>query len=236
MEIREILNKYNEDKLIKLIAKNKLNVNLEELLIESVNLGYNKLSYYLIDNGVSFEYKNSLDFDCYLMAVYRGNIEVIKKLMTKGLNLYKKYITNKEETYAISNVIDLETFKFFENQKLPKDVFDKCIEKIIYNTIIPHNIELLSYLINNYHIDITKFVYKIQNKNYTILDKVKEYLDDMLEMEKRKREMTYFIDNIFIGKKYSKEIKRAYENLKEIEKENEDLKQYYQFIEQQFKK
>ena len=58
----------------------------------------------------------------------------------------------------------------------------------------------------------------------------------MLEMEKRKREMTYFIDNIFIGKKYSKEIKRAYENLKEIEKENEDLKQYYQFIEQQFKK
>ena len=70
---------------------NKLNVNLEELLIESVNLGYNKLSYYLIDNGVSFEYKNSLDFDCYLMAVYRGNIEVIKKLMTKGLNLYKIY-------------------------------------------------------------------------------------------------------------------------------------------------
>ena len=230
----EILKKYNEDELIELINNNKLNTNLEELLIESVNLGYNKLSNYLINNGVSYEYINNLDFDCYLMAVYRGNIDIIKKLMTKGLDLYKKYNIDDEDVYALSYVIDLETFKFFESQKLPKDIFDKSIEKIVYNTIIPHNIELLSYLILNYHLDITKFVYKIENKSYNILDKTKEYLDNMLDAEKRKREMTYFIDSIFSDEKYATEIKRAYEILNELQKENEDLKQYYQYIKEQF--
>ena len=57
----------------------------------------------------------------------------------------------------------------------------------------------------------------------------------MLEIEKRNREMTYFIDSIFSDKKYSKEIKIAFDKLKEIEKENDELKQYYQFIEKQFK-
>lgn len=218
-----------------MIHKNKLNINLEELLIESVNLGYNKLSNYLIDKGISYEYINKLDFDCYLMAVYRGNINIVKNLMTKGLNLYKKYNIDNNDVYAISYVIDLETFKFFESQKLPNDIFNKYIKKIVYNTIYSHNIELLSYLIDNYHIDITKFVYKIENKNYNILDKTKEYLDNMLEIEKRKREMTYFIDSIFSDKKYSKEIKIAFDKLKEIEKENDELKQYYQFIEKQFK-
>ncbi len=56
MEIIEILKKYNEGKLIKLIKNNKLHINLEELLIESVSVGENKLSNYLINEGVSFEY------------------------------------------------------------------------------------------------------------------------------------------------------------------------------------
>ena len=218
MKIVETLKKYNEEKLIKLIKKNKLNINLEELLIESVNVGYNKLSIYLINKGVSFEYKNNLDYDCYLMAVSRGNINIIKSLMTKGLNLFKKYTIDKEDTYAISYVIDLDTFKFFEEHKLPKEIFDNCIEKIVCNTICFYDVELLSYLIDNHHIDITKFFYKTPYKNYTILDKTKELLDNMLEKEKRKRDMTFFIDSIFCDKKYSKEIKRAYENLREIEK------------------
>lgn len=233
MEIIEILKKYNEDKLIKLIKKNKLNINLEELLIESVNVGYNKLSNYLINKGVSFEYKDNLDYDCYLMAVTRGNIDIIKNLIVRGLNLYKKYTIDNEDTYAISFVMDLETFKFFEEHKLPKEIFDKCIEKIVCNTI-PHNVELLSHLIENYHIDITKFVYKTPYKNYTILDKTKELLDNMLEKEKMKREMTFFIDSVFCDRKYSKEIKRAYENLKEIEKENKNLAKYYQYVKKQF--
>ena len=234
MKIVETLKKYNEEKLIKLIKKNKLNINLEELLIESVNVGYNKLSIYLINKGVSFEYKNNLDYDCYLMAVSRGNINIIKSLMTKGLNLFKKYTIDKEDTYAISYVIDLDTFKFFEEHKLPKEIFDNCIEKIVCNTICFYDVELLSYLIDNYHIDITKFFYKTPYKNYTILDKTKELLDNMLEKEKRKREMTFFIDSIFCDKKYSKEIKRTYENLREIEKENKNLTKYYQFIKKQF--
>lgn len=236
MEIIDILTKYNEDKLIKLIEKNKLNINLEELLIKSVNVGYNKLSNYLINKGISFEYKNNLDYDCYLMAVNRGNIDIIKNLMRKGLNLYKKYTFDNKETYAISYIIDLETFKFFEENKLPKEVFDKCIEKIVFNTIFTHNIELLSYLIQNYHIDIKKFVYKTSDKNYTILDKTKELLDSMLEQEKRKREMTFFIDSVFDDKKYSKEIKKAYKNLQEIETENNELNKYYQFIKNAFEK
>ena len=234
MEIIEILKKYSEDKLIKLIKKNKLNINLEELLIESVNVGYNKLSIYLINKGVSFEYIDNLDYDCYLMAINRGNIDIIKSLMAKGLNLFKKYTIDKEDTYAIGYVTDLDTFKFFEEHKLPKKIFNNSIEKIVYNTICSHDIELLSYLIDNYHIDITKFVYKTPYKNYTILDKTKELLDNMLEKEKRKREMTFFIDSVFCDRKYSKEIKRAYEDLKEIEKENKNLTKYYQYVKKQF--
>ena len=64
--------------------------------------------------------------------------------------------------------------------------------------------------------------------------KTKELLDNMLEKEKMKREITFFIDSIFCDRKYSKEIKRAYENLKEMEKENKDLNTYYKFIEKEF--
>ncbi len=164
------------------------------------------------------------------MAVNRGNIYIIKNLIEKGLNLYKKYTFDNEDTYAISYVKDLRTFRFFEGNQLPKKVFDKCIEKIVCSTIFTHDIELLSYLIENYNIDITKFIYKTPAKNYTIYEKTKELLDSMLEKEKLKREMTFFIDSIFDEKKYSKEIKKAYENLQAIEKENKELSKYYQFI------
>ena len=91
MMITEIFKKYNEDEIIELIKKNKLNVSLEELLTSSVALGNNKLSNYLINEGVSFEYKDKLDYNCYLMAVNCGNIDIIKSLLSKRLNLYKKF-------------------------------------------------------------------------------------------------------------------------------------------------
>ncbi len=227
MDIIDLLHNYKEEKIIKLIEKNKLEVNLEELLIKSVNVGNDKLSNYLIDNGISFEYQDYLGFDCYLMAVTRGNINIIKKLMTKGLNLYKKYNIDNEDTYAISFINDLETFKFFEEQKLPKEVFNKCVERIVNRTITTHDIELLSYLIDNYKIDITKFT-------YSVLEKTKELRDSMKEREKRRREMTYFIDDIFSDKKYKKEIKKAFDSLKDLEQENKEIEKYYNFVKEKF--
>lgn len=234
MEIIEILKTYNEDKIIKLIKKNKLNINLEELLIQSTNLGNNKLSNYLINKGVSFEYKDNLDDDCYLIAVMRGNINIIKNLMSKGLNLYKKYTIYNHETYAISEIRDLNTFKFFEENELPKKVFNKCIEDIVCNTVSTHNIELLSYLIENYKINITKFVYKTPNKNYSILDRTEELINKMQDNEKRKREMVFFIEEVFNNKKYAKEIQRAYQYLNALEQENKELNKYYKFIKEKW--
>lgn len=227
MDIIDLLHNYKEEKIIKLIEKNKLEINLEELLIKSVNVGNDKLSNYLIDKGISFEYQDYLSFDCYLMAVTRGNINIIKKLMAKGLNLYKKYNIDNEDTYALSFVNDLETFKFFEEQKIPKEVFNKCVERIVNRTITTHDIELLSYLIDNYKIDITKFT-------YSVLEKTKELRDSMKEREKRRREMTYFIDEIFSDKKYKKEIKKAFDKLKELEQENKEIEKYYNFVKEKF--
>lgn len=234
MDIIDLLHNYKEEKIIKLIAKNKLEVNLEELLIKSVNIGNDKLSNYLIDKGISFEYQDYLCFDCYLMAVMRGNINIIKKLMTKGLNLYKKYHIDNEDVYAISYINDLDTFKFFEEQMMPKEVFNKSIERIVNRTVTTHNIELLSYLIVNYKIDIAKFVYKTPDKSYTILERTKELRDSMKERENRRREMTYFIDDVFCDKKYQKEKKKAFASLKKLEQENQEIEKYYNFIKEKF--
>lgn len=196
MQEIEILKEYNEDKIIALIERNELNVNLEKLLLQSINVGKNKLSKYLIDKGVTFESSDGLNYDSYLTAVSSGNKDIIKFMLIKGLDLYKKYNIWGHETYALSEVRDLETFKLLEDNNLSMDIFNKCIEDIICNTICNFNIELLAYLVDNYHVDITKMIYKTPYKNYSILEKTKELLDTMPN-EKKLSEYYNYVKTIY---------------------------------------
>lgn len=236
MEAVEIIKKYNTKEIIKLLKKHKLNISLEQLLINSINCNRNDLAEYLINNqDIDFDYQDYVDFDCMSMAVSRGNIEIIDLLKDNGVSIFKKYKCDNKTITLISFIRDLPTLKYFEGY-FDSKVIKRELSNVIRSTVTTHNIELLDYILKNYKINIKKIKYNTQNKKYSILEITEEVLNGMKNREYRKREMTFYIDELLSNEsnKYKKIIKRAYSILKDIELENKEIENYFKYLKQYY--
>lgn len=234
MEVMELLKKYKTTKIIKLINKNKLDVSLEDLLMEAINCNKKDLVVYLLDNkNIYINYINDLNYDYLSMAVSRGNIEIIELLLKKYFDISRKYEVDNKKVSIIYFVRDLETLKYLENFMNKKEI-KKDLESVISATLMNYNIELLEYILTNYKVNITRIKYKIQDKNYNMLELSEEILQSMKNREYRKRELALYISDLLSGKRYRKIEKRAYQLLEKIEKENQEIEKYYKYIKKQF--
>lgn len=234
MEVVEVFEKYKTNKIIKLINKNKLNISLEELLMQSINCYRNDLVEYLINNyNIDLNYLDFLNFDYLSVAVSRGNIEVIDLLIQNNVDILKKYRCDKKNFCVAFYVRDIKTLKYLENYISKKEI-KKCLDSIIRSTIMKHDIELLDYIINNYNINIKNVKYEIQDKKYNIKELTEEILQSMKNREYRKREMALYISELLPNKRYKKIEKKAYDILNDIEKETEEIEKLYNYIKSKF--
>lgn len=234
MEAVEVLKKYKTSKIIKLINKNKLNVSLEDLLMSSINYNRNDLIINLINNeNIDLNYVDDIEFDFLSMAVSRGNIEALELLIQNGVDIQKKYKCGRKLVTVIYYVRDLDTLKYLESY-IDKKEIKKSLESVIRSTVISYDIELLDYIITNYKINIKKIKYEIQKKKYNFLQLTEEILQSMKNREYRKREMALYISELLPSKRYKKVEKRAYEILNEIEEENKEIEEYYNYIKRKF--
>ena len=76
---QSLFRSYTEEEIINLINENKVEEDLRDLLISSINCRKNKIAKHLIDLNVPYDYLDKLQYDAYLMAVARGSTEIIKK-------------------------------------------------------------------------------------------------------------------------------------------------------------
>lgn len=228
---------YTEEEIINRIKGNEIEEDLRELLISAINCNKNKVARYLIDLNVVYDYMNYYEYDAYITAVSRGNIEIIELLEKKGLNLLKVYNIDSQEQTALSFIRDLDTLKYFESKKLPKEYIMNSLEDIARTTVMSHNLELLRYLVDNYKLDLKKVSYNTPNKNYSLLEQSESVLKSMSEKLTRKREMTFFADELLYGENnYDRIIKKAYDRLNEFESEIEEIKEYNNYIKKEYEK
>lgn len=100
-----------------------------------------------------------------------------------------------------------------------------------------HNLELLRYLVDNYKLNLKKVSYNTPNKKYTLLEQSESVLKSMSEKLARKREMTFFADELLYGENnYDRIIKKAYDRLNEFESEIEEIKEYNNYIKKEYEK
>lgn len=235
MNIAELIKTKKEEKLIKLLKRNKLDIRIEEILIKAIDFNKNNLVRYIIDNyNIDYNYKNEIDYDLISVAVISGNIEIINLLKNKGINLEKKYKYNNKSNTIISLVRDLDTLKYLEKY-IKKEKIKKEVNSIVRSTILSHDIELLDYIIKNYKINIKRIKYETQNKKYSLIDITEEVLQGMKNREYRKREFAIYISDLLKSShKYKKIINNAFNLLKEIEEENILIENYYKYLKQYY--
>ena len=235
MNIAELIKTKKEEKLIKLLKRNKLDIRIEEILIKAIDFNKNNLVRYIIDNyNIDYNYKNEIDYDLISVAVISGNIEIINLLKNKGINLEKKYKYNNKSNTIISLVRDLDTLKYLEKY-IKKEKIKKEVNSIVRSTILSHDIELLDYIIKNYKINIKRIKYETQNKKYSLIDITEEVLQGMKNREFRKREFAIYISDLLKpSHKYKKIINNAFNLLKEIEEENILIENYYKYLKQYY--
>lgn len=235
MNIAELIKTKKEEKLIKLLKRNKLDIRIEEILIKAIDFNKNNLVRYIIDNyNIDYNYKNEIDYDLISVAVISGNIEIINLLKNKGINLEKKYKYNNKSNTIISLVRDLDTLKYLEKY-IKKEKIKKEVNSIVRSTILSHDIELLDYIIKNYKINIKRIKYETQNKKYSLIDITEEVLQGMKNREYRKREFAIYISDLLKPfHKYKKIINNAFNLLKEIEEENILIENYYKYLKQYY--
>ena len=235
MNIAELIKTKKEEKLIKLLKRNKLDIRIEEILIKAIDFNKNNLVKYIIDNyDIDYNYKNEIDYDLISVAVISGNIEIINLLKNKGINLEKKYKYNNKSNTIISLVRDLDTLKYLEKY-IKKEKIKKEVNSIVRSTILSHDIELLDYIIKNYKINIKRIKYETQNKKYSLIDITEEVLQGMKNREFRKREFAIYISDLLKpSHKYKKIINNAFNLLKEIEEENILIENYYKYLKQYY--
>ncbi len=235
MNIAELIKTKKEEKLIKLLKRNKLDIRIEEILIKAIDFNKNNLVRYIIDNyNIDYNYKNEIDYDLISVAVISGNIEIINLLKNKGINLEKKYKYNNKSNTIISLVRDLDTLKYLE-KCIKKEKIKKEVNSIVRSTILSHDIELLDYIIKNYKINIKRIKYETQNKKYSLIDITEEVLQGMKNREYRKREFAIYISDLLKpSHKYKKIINNAFNLLKEIEEENILIENYYKYLKQYY--
>lgn len=121
---------YTEEEIINRIKGNEIEEDLRELLISAINCNKNKVARYLIDLNIAYDYMNYYEYDAYITAVSRGNIEIIELLEKKGLNLLRVYNIDSQEQTALSFIRDLDTLKYFESKNLPKESIMNSLEDI----------------------------------------------------------------------------------------------------------
>ncbi len=235
MNTTELIKTKKEEKLIKLLKKNKLDIRIEEILIKAIDSNKNNLVRYIIDNyDIDYNYKNEIDYDLISVAVISGNIEIINLLKSKGINLEKKYKYNNKSNTIVSLVRDLDTLKYLEKY-IKKEKIKKEVNSIVRSTILSHDIELLDYVIKNYKINIKRIKYETQNKKYSLIDITEEVLQGMKNREYRKREFAIYISDLLKpSHKYKKIINNAYNLLREIEEENILIENYYKYLKQYY--
>lgn len=234
MEVVEVVKKYKTRKIIKLIKKNKINASLEEILMCSIRYDKNDLIQYIITNeNINLDYVDNIGYDFLSLAVSKGNIEVIDLLIQSGIDILRKYKCGRKNVSIIYYVRDIETLKYLENY-IDKKEIKKCFESIIRNTIMNRDIELLDYILTNYKVNIKKIKYEIQDKKYNILQLTEEILQSMKNREYRKSEMAFYIAELLPSRRYKKIRKKAYEILRDIEEENEDIEEFYKYIKSKF--
>ena len=230
----EVLKKYKTSKIIKKIKKNKIHISIEEILMFAINQNRNDLVSYILNNEeVDLNYINDIGFDFLSLAVSIGNISAIELLEQNGFDISKKYKCDRKNVTVAYFVKDIKTLKILENYIEEKEI-KKSIDSIIRTTIITHNIELLSYILDKYKINLKRIKYDIQKKKYNVLELTDEILQSMKNREYRKREMALYISELLLNKRYKKIEKRAYEILEKIEEENEEIEKYYKYIKKQF--
>ena len=235
MNAAELIKTKKEEKLIKLLKRNKLDIRIEEILIKAIDSNKNNLVRYIIDNyDIDYNYKNEIDYDLISVAVISGNIEIINLLKSKGINLEKKYKYNNKSNTIISLVRDLDTLKYLEKY-IKKEKIKKEVNSIVRSTILSHDIELLDYIMKNYKINIKRIKYETQNKKYSLIDITEEVLQGMKNREYRKREFAIYISDLLKpSHKYKKIINNAFNLLKEIEEENILIENYYKYLKQYY--
>lgn len=235
MNATELIKTKKEEKLIKLLKRNKLDIRIEEILIKAIDFNKNNLVKYIIDNyDIDYNYKNEIDYDLISVAVISGNIEIINLLKNKGINLEKKYKYNNKSNTIVSLVRDLYTLKYLEKY-IKKEKIKKEVNSIVRSTILSHDIELLDYIIKNYKINIKRIKYETQNKKYSLIDITEEVLQGMKNREFRKREFAIYISDLLKpSHKYKKIINNAFNLLKEIEEENILIENYYKYLKQYY--
>ncbi len=235
MNATELIKTKKEEKLIKLLKRNKLDIRIEEILIKAIDFNKNNLVKYIIDNyDIDYNYKNEIDYDLISVAVISGNIEIINLLKNKGINLEKKYKYNNKSNTIVSLVRDLDTLKYLEKY-IKKEKIKKEVNSIVRSTILSHDIELLDYIIKNYKINIKRIKYETQNKKYSLIDITEEVLQGMKNREFRKREFAIYISDLLKpSHKYKKIINNAFNLLKEIEEENILIENYYKYLKQYY--
>lgn len=234
---QDLLREYSDDEIINLIEENKIEEDLRELLISSINCNRNKLVKYLLELHTDYTYMDRLGYDACLMSISRGNLEALKLLENHGIDMFKIYTIDNKDVTPLSFIRDIDTLKYYETKPQTKDMINNALESIANNTIMFHDIELLKYSVDNYQLNLKNITYKTPDKNYSILEKAEEIFNNMSEALKRKREMTFFADELLYGEEnYDRIIKKAYKRLEEFELEVKDIKEYYNYIKNIFEK
>lgn len=234
MKAVEVLEKCKTSKIIKKIEKNKLNISIEETIMICINSSRNDLVSYILKNqDYASDYINDFGFDYLAMAVSSGNLDAIDLLYQSGFDINKKYKCDRKLVTVVYYARNLETLKHLEKYIDKKDI-KKSLESVIRTTIMSHDIKLLDYIVNNYKINLKRIKYDIQNKKYNILELTEEMLQSMKNREYRKREFAFYITQLLPNKRYKKIEKRAYQILNEIEKENQEIEEYYKFLKKKF--
>ena len=228
---KEIYN-FSDKKLIHLIKKNKINIPLEELFIYSINLERNNLTKYLIKNkNIDLNYKKQYHWDALVTAIVNGNIFAIDLLKENGIDIKRNYIEYDKELCVLSRIRDLDTFKYFEKNVDVKYI-KKSLNEIVGNTLVIHNLELLDYVVKKYNVDLTKIKY---DKHNFLMD-VEHFMSIMNKTEEKRRMQVDFVYELVKGKekKYKKIIDKANKYLESIQRENREIKEYYQYVKEKF--
>lgn len=129
--------------MVKLLSEH-YKYNYSELILQSIEDGKSlEIIKYLIDINNDTDY-----YSCLEIAIIKGNLDLVKHLMSLGKINIKRVDTLCLHTAIVSNC--LEIFKYLISNGITID--DKIIRVLLKDMVIEENIEFFKYFLENYHV------------------------------------------------------------------------------------
>jgi len=196
MEAKEIVETYTMDEFKDIIQQENLEIFdffltkksitnkstiLSILLIYSIRAKQNDKVDFLLEIGADYDsLDSSANYDALFQSILSSNLEALKSLHKKGLDIFRKYPEwGNSESDLMAIVLDLEIFKYFEQNGAVKENIDKILARLIKNSV--GKVDFLKYLIEKYNVDI-KSINDLNspfNQNMNLLEYTKEIIDSL---------------------------------------------------------